>query len=247
MALSLTGAGSGYLEIADSSSLDLLDASGWTLFALFYPDSSLTVNQFAYIYSHGVPLVSAYAVNLMALNTLKARILLDDTLSTMIDLSSSNNFNLDAWNAVAITYATGGTVNITLNGITTGGLSFANNVTPAGVARIGHSVQGGARQFNGRLCHIAKWNRPVDLSLVQKVTSTAAVSPQFALQDEGWHIEMFNEDFSFDLQGNLTTTPTLVDFGDHAPVAYPSTSSISFDDDSAVSPEQSKRIIYVGA
>jgi hypothetical protein len=99
--------------------------------------------------------------------------------------------------------------------------------------------------INGRLCHVAKFDRALTSAEGIRYTDTL-FSPEFVQNSKDWHVEMFNADFSFDLQGNRTTTQTSMVFETHAPVVYPSMTDSSFEDEDTA-PDKRSRLIYVGA
>ncbi|MHA2067025.1 MAG: hypothetical protein ACXABY_21875, partial [Candidatus Thorarchaeota archaeon] len=105
-----------YIELVDNSALDL-PGSGWSLFAMFYPDTGFTSNTFAYIYSHAQPLVNVSAINFFKTSS-GIRVVIDQPAGTLADFTTSNNVVNDQWNAVAVVY-NGTNVFATLNGTTT--------------------------------------------------------------------------------------------------------------------------------
>jgi hypothetical protein len=216
---------------------------------MFYPDSTLSVNAFAYIYGHGQPLASVDAVNMMVVaSTSKVRVIIDQVglAGARYDLSTSNTITADTWNAVAVSYNGAGTLTVHLNGTSTSQVgSSIPTISPTGGARIGYATHGGSRQFNGRLCHVAKFDRALTNNEVPQYTATL-FSPEVAQNSKIWHVEMWNSTFCYDLQNNISTTLVSMSFGLHAPAAYPSMIATSLDDGG----EQvsfARKVMYVGA
>lgn len=232
-----------YIELVDNSALDL-PGSGWSMFAMFYPDTGFTPNTLGYIYSHGAPVSSVSAINI-AKSSSGIRVIIDQPAGTLADFTTSNNVVNDQWNAVSVVYnATN--VFTTLNGTTTtASPPSIGSITPSGNARIGYAVHAGTRQFNGRICHAAKFNRVLTVDERTRYTSIF-VSPDFAQQDKIWHLPIWNSDFTFDQQQVLTVNQVSMAFGPHAPASYPTMTATNLDEAESV-PTQDRRVIYVGA
>lgn len=223
MAGSYDAVTSRYVEISGAASFMDYPSSGWSLFCMFYPDSTITSNTFAYLHSHAQPLNSAPAVNLFKAPGGVIRFVVDDNVGfTAFDLVSSNAVVADQWNAVAAIWDSGGTARLYLNGVQTSQVVAPfGNVSPAGNVRIGYAAHGGARQWNGRICHPAKYSREFTDDEATKYTQVL-VSPQFAQNDADWHVEMFRGgSVLFDLVGNATVAETLMAYGPHASALYP--------------------------
>jgi hypothetical protein len=196
------------------------------VFIMFYPDSSVGVNSFAYMYAHGEPLTgSAPALNFfLEASSAKVRCIVDSIFTTEVDFVSSNTVNIDEWNALAVRYDSGPRrVSIHLNGTQTfQATAFAlNTLTPSGNARIGDATHGsGGREFNGRLAHASKWDRSFSASDANHFTSII-ISPHFAQTDHIWHVPIWNASFNFDVLGVISTSPVGALYGSHATAVYP--------------------------
>lgn len=220
-----TGGSRERLDLVDSSALDLPD-SGWTVFLMFYPDSTVGVNTFAYMYAHGEPLTgSAPALNILLVqSTSKLRVIVDSIFTTEVDFSTSNTINVDEWNSVIVRYDSGPRVIYAhLNGVQTSqSTAFAlNTLTPSGNARIGDATHGtGGREMNGRIAHPSKWDRTFSSGDANHFTSFL-ISPHFAQTDHIWHVPIWNASFNFDVLNVISTSPVGALYGNHAPAVYP--------------------------
>lgn len=194
----------------------------WTVFAIFYPDTSITPNSAAYLYSHAQPFANIHAINIWKrdpANSMRVSIDLPAGNIVTVDTAVVND---DVWNAIAISWDNPN-FRVWLNGtLQTQVLSPFGSVVPTVDPRIGFATFGGSREWNGRICHVAKWARGLTLDEGAKYTQTL-VSPQYAQQDADWHIEMFRGGaLAFDLVGNVSVTETIMEYGPHAHVDLPS-------------------------
>ena len=234
MAASFDGTTSRYLEIADSSLLDL-PSGGWTIYGMFYPVSPL--NTFSYIYSQGQPLSNLHAINVMLTSSSSTlRLIVDVPAGTLVDFNSSNTIVFNQWNGFAVCYDPP-TVRMFLNGTqTTSSPPALGTVTPASNAFIGQATAGGARQFNGRICHLSQLNRSLTADEGLKYTDpNILISPEFAQNSKVWHIEAWNSSFFGDVQNQLSVSEVggMV-YGPHAPAAYQSMTATNLDEEEPV-------------
>jgi hypothetical protein len=200
-----------YIEIADNAALDL-PVGGWSLQFFVYPDSSLTQNSFGYIYSHAQPLTNVSAINIIRTSPGKAfRIIVDFNGGNLLDHTSTSIFFTDnVWNTLVVSY--NGT-NIFV-GIGQGpGSSVVSEIisppslgtiAPAGVARLGTSVQGGTRNWAGRIAQAFKADIALTLTEVQRLAGQYQ-TPGFFPFTSAWQIPMWNAP-SFDVRGMLSVT-----------------------------------------
>lgn len=200
-------------------------STGWTLIAMFYPDSSGTINTFAYVSGHGEPLAAGvHAVNMLIHNVGGGviRMIVDVSAGNVVDFTSSNSINADQWNSAAIVWDGTSKVKIFLNGTKSEQtVSAFGAVSPSVPVRIGFATHGGSRQFNGRICHPAKFSRALSDAEGANFTSSF-FSPEFAQQNADWHAEMHRGgNLAFDLVGNATISEIQMVYGPHAPVDYP--------------------------
>lgn len=196
-------------------------SSEWTLFAMFYPDTSITPNSAAYVYAHGTPSSNTHAVNIWKVNSGNfMRVRVDVPAGTIITNDTAAVVD-DAWNAIAVSWDNPN-FRVWLNGtLQSTVLSPFGSVTPTPDPRIGYATFGGSREWNGRICHVAKWSRGLTLDEGAKYTQTL-VSPQYAQQDADWHVEMFRGGvLANDLVGSHTVTETSMVYGPQAHVDYP--------------------------
>lgn len=212
-----------YLEISGSGAPMEYPSTGWTISSFFYPDSGLPINAFAYLHNHREPLINVHAVNMMVqASDSKVRLIVDVPAGTVVDFTSTNTIVANSWNAIAVSYDGSGNVKLWLNGTKTATVVAPFGlVTPSGTAFIGHAAHGGSRQFNGRICHPAKWSRALTEDEGSRY-SAQFISPQFAQNSANWHLEMFKGGtLAFDLTGFTTVTENLMAYGEHAPVDFP--------------------------
>ncbi len=212
------------LELVDSSFLTMPN-TGWSIFGMIYPDTGISSGSFAYIYSHAQPLNVNPAVNILKSSPGGTIRTIVDNAGNLVDFDTSNAVIGDQWNGLAVVYD-GVNLRTTLNGITTQVSPPAlSTVNPAGNARIGHAIHGGAREWNGRIAELAKWDRVLTIAEVEAYTDPDNLfSPLLAQTDQQWHLEMFNAGFAFDMQNNVAVVdgPTAPLFGRHASASYPS-------------------------
>ena len=224
--MALRGLGTGgnreRLDLVDNSALDM-PGSGWTLFAMFYPDTGVGVNSFAYLYAHGAPLANVMAINVfLESSSSKVRFTIDHPAGNLVDMLSTNTINTNAWNSVAVQYD-GLNARVALNGIVnTDSPPAIPTTTPAGNARIGDATHGPGREMNGRIAHVSKWDRAFSVGDLQHFTSLL-ISPEFAQDDHIWHVPIWNATNHFDQLGVIATTPVGALYGNHAPATYPAT------------------------
>ena len=225
MALSCLGTGGNRerLELVDSTPLNL-PSSGWTLSAMIYPDSTIGVNTFGYIYAHGTPAADGDdGLNILVnLSDGKLRAIITDGFGINWDFGTSNSINADQWNHMAVVYPGGTTLRIHLNGVeTTGGATFSvGTLNPPGNARIGDATHSPDREWNGRIAHVSKWDRAFSSSDVNHFTSIN-ISPEFAQTDHIWHTPIWNASFNGDQLNTISTNPVGALYGNHAPAQYP--------------------------
>ena len=212
------------IDLVDSSPLTL-PASGWTVSAMFYPDTGVGSNTFPWIYGHGSTSSTQHGLNIFVeTSTVKVRIIVTDGFGVQWDFSTSNLIQLNEWNHVAVVYpgTPSTTMRIHLNGVeTTAGNGFALiTLNPTGNARIGDATHGGSREWNGRVAHASKWDRPFSSADTNHFTNLL-VSPEFAQTDHIWHIPIWNSTNFFDQLGVVSTLNQGALFGNHAPAKYP--------------------------
>lgn len=221
-------------------------SAGWTVFMIFNPKSGQ--NDEAYMYSHGDTFEPQDGINIWrdAFGEMKCRV--EDNLTTPLDSLTSNKVTANVWNAFALVWD-GSNFHMYLNGVQTSVAPAAamRDWTPPDEVTLGMRADFDSfTPFNGSLCHVTKIDRALSPASGIVFTRTL-VSPQFIQEGTDFHVEMFNSSFAFDMQGNRTTTPTDMVYVEHAPVAYPSTSSVSFEDLDPLVDVQRSRLIYVGA
>jgi hypothetical protein len=224
MALSCLGSGGSdeALTITDSTALDL-PSTGWLISLMFYPDSTIGINTFAYMYAHGTPNNDGNdGIAILINNTGFARVIITDTFGVQFDFTSSNAIVADEWNHIGISFPPGNLLRMHLNGVmttdtTTFSLGYLN---PPGNARIGDATHASPREFNGRIAHVSKWNRSFSIGDVNHFTALL-ISPEFAQTDHIWHIPIWNASFNGDQLNTVTTVPDNALYGNHAPAQYP--------------------------
>lgn len=212
-----------YVGVDGAASFMDYPSTGWSFFCMFYPDSGITSNSFAYLWSHEEPLNFQHAVNILKQSPGgEIRVIVDIPAGNVVDLVSSNSVVADQWNAVAVIWDSAGTMRIWLNGTETTQVTAPfGTVSPGVEGRIGYANHGGSRQWNGRICHAAKYSREFTQDEAEKYTQVL-VSPQFAQNSADWHVEMFRGgSMLFDLVGNATVSETLMAYGPHAQAMYP--------------------------
>ena len=212
-----------YVGVSGSASVMDYPSTGWSVFGMFYPDSGITANAFAYLLGHQQPLNNQHAVNIFKQAPAGTmRVTVDIPAGNVVDFASSNTVVADQWNAIAVIWDSGGTMRIYLNGTQTSQVTAPfGTVSPSVGARIGYASHGGSRQWNGRICHVAKYSREFTNDEAVKYTSVF-VSPQFAQNSADWHVEMFRGgNVLFDLVGGATVSETSMAYGPHAPAIYP--------------------------
>jgi hypothetical protein len=225
MAGSWDGSTASYLSIADDSDLSWPSA-GWTWCCTFFYDTSQTEQSFQYLYSHAQPLNDEDAFNVIIVSTGGGnhgiRFILDWSIFTEADFTSSNDLVDDEWNSIMITYD-GTDIHMWLNGtLTTDSPSALATINPSGSARIGYAVHGGSRVMRGRICHMAKWDRFFQDAEADSITTRPLhPSPVFWQNSRVWHTEIFDANNFFDMYGNVSISATSMSYGDHAPMAYP--------------------------
>lgn len=224
MALSCLGTGGNRerLELVNSTPLRL-PSQGWAISAMFYPDSSIGVNTFAYIYAHGTPNDDgADGLNILINSSGSARVIVTDIFAIQYDLESSNSIVADQWNHLAVSFQGGFDLRLYLNGvesIETSGFALGF-IIPPGNARIGDATHGTGREFNGRIAHVSKWDRIFSASDVSHFTSLL-ISPEFVQTDHIWHVPIWNASFNDDQLNTITTSPVGALYGNHVGAQYP--------------------------
>lgn len=238
-----TGGNRERLEIIDSTPLHL-PAGGWFISAMFYPDTSVGINTFAYIYAHGSPANDGNDGMVILLNSSgTARVIVTDVFAIQYDLESSTSIVPDTWNHVAVSYQGGFDLRLYLNGvesIETSGF-LLGLLTPPGNARIGDANHGSGREFNGRIAHVSKWDRDFSPSDANHFTSLL-ISPEFAQIDHIWHVPVWNASFNNDQLNTVTTNPVGALYGNHAPAQYPGDPSYVVPPPPQIPTNQSHRI-----
>ena len=211
-----------YVEIADSSFLDLITGDGWTFSFFVKPDSAQFYNTWNYIYSHEEPFNFQPAFNvLMDGFDNSVRIIVDWAGGNLVDYTTTLQLVDDAWNRIIITY-NGTSITFAINGSTeTTTPPVLPDIQPSSVARIGNSTVSpiGSRWFPGSIMHAAQWSRSWTTSDAAAFSETF-LSPEFAQNQLDWHIEMFTG-AAWDLNRNISTTPTGMSWAPHGPVIYP--------------------------
>ncbi len=241
MAAEYNGTTTRYLDITDTAALDLPNA-GWTVAAFFRPDSSFTVNSFGYVYSHAQPLANVSAFNIFKTSGSKIRCTCDQPAGNLVDLSSSNNVVTDSWNSMAAVY-NGTTFRLFLNGtLTTASPPSIGTITPLVNARIGYATHGGSRQFNGQICHVAKYDRAWSDTEATRRTNMF-LSPRFDQDNLIWHIEAFNSSFFGDVRNALSVSEVSMAYAAHAPVIYPAKDT-QIDDTPPIPGGQARRAYF---
>ncbi len=201
-------------------------STGWSVLFQFRPDSTVTINTFAYIMGHGEPLAAGVqAVNALIHNTGggKLRMIVDAVAGNVIDFSSSNSISVNQWNGGAIVWdGSSNKSKVWMNGtkteVTT---SSFGSVTPPVPVRVGYATHGGTREFNGQICHVAKFSRALTDEEGEMYTKHL-MSPQFSPTNADWHAEMHRGgNLAFDLVGQATISEISMVYGPHAPTEYP--------------------------
>lgn len=214
------GTTSRYLQVGGAG-VASYPSTGWTVFCMFNPTSSQ--NLFAYMHGHAQPLAAGvHAVN-MLLNSGRVRMIVDVSAGNVVDQNSTPSYVADVWNAAMIIWDGVSMVKIWLNGVKTQFVASAfGTVSPTVDVRIGYASHGGSRQFDGLICHSAKFARAFTDAEGERYTKIF-VSPAFAQQNADFHVEAHRGGgLAFDLVGNSTVTEVggMV-YGPHAPASYP--------------------------
>ncbi len=215
---------------------------------MFYPDSTIGINSFSYIYAHGNPNNDGDDGIVIIINSAgNARVIITDLFGIQFDFTSSNLLVADEWNHVAVAYPGGTAVRTHLNGVSTSGsASFSlSTLNPPGNVRIGDANHGPDREFNGRIAHVSKWDRAFSSSDLNHFTSLL-ISPAFAQTDHIWHVPIWNSSFNGDQLNTITTSPVGALYGNHAPATYQSMGAIIVDEIEPIS-GAGPRVQYVRA
>jgi hypothetical protein len=220
MAGYFTGTGT-YVEIADNAALDLA-VGGWFMQFFVYPDSSLTQSSFGYIYSHGVPLTAVSAINIGRVSGSKVfRLIIDFLGGNLVDYTSAGTVFVDnIWNTIVVSYngtnifvaigqGPGTVISETISPPSLG------SIAPVGVARIGTSVAGGARNWAGRIAQGFKSDIALSLADCQLLAGQYR-SPGFFPATSAWQIPMWNAP-SFDVRGTLSVTDVSMSYAADGP------------------------------
>lgn len=218
MAGAFDGSNDRYANLTDSTDLTW-NSSGWVFNAHVFSDSSITDNTFGYIYSHGTPLGGVPAFNVIRNGPAGTLRIILDNGPTVLDATTAVAMVDDVWNNIIFSY-NGVNVFAHINGSTqTFSPPALGSINPTGSARIGFAVQGGSRQFAGRIAHVAKWD--TTFTTTQGINRTKSfMSPGMYRANLAFHIPMFDQKV-FDEQGNIATSAVSMQWGNHPPIISP--------------------------